>query len=84
MTFLIYDSRCDQLEVTYHYHRLKFLNLKCHLPKGARVLNHYTQRGQSFCAPTWDSRVSLSDVKWVPLGLASAKGDERLVPRLVS
>ena len=23
-------------------------------------------------------------MKWVPLGLASAKGDERLVPRLVS
>ena len=25
---------------------------------------------------------ALSDVKWVPLGLASAKGDEMLVPRL--
>jgi hypothetical protein len=24
----------------------RFLNLKCHLPKGARVLNHHNQRGQ--------------------------------------
>jgi hypothetical protein len=35
-------------------------------------------KGPEFLRP-WDSRV-----KWVPLGLASVKGDERLVPRLAT
>ena len=43
--FLIYDSRCDPpnlklricTSTTYHRLRLELMNLKCHLPKGARV-----------------------------------------------
>jgi hypothetical protein len=74
MTFLIYDSRCDQLEVTYHYHR-SVLEPKMPLAQRGQSFEPLHPKGPEFLRPY----LSLSDVKWVPLGLANAKGDERLL-----